>query len=180
MFYAIALHLDSHTSRWIETNRSGIACHFPPHITLKGRFSISDSESPTAIIHKVLPLAAQPVFELELSGPKYIGRTLCWLECHRGLVGFDILHTMHSACLHNVSTLPGFESYVPKDFEGQGYRPHATIKWNEEGIFIPDKDRAHEDIRIRAMSIELAVLRYTGDAHRRGVETLKTIPLAEP
>lgn len=177
MFFAIALLFDDQTSLWVDNNRDGMARNFPPHVTLKGRFSIAPTADPVKIIELIRPLAEQTAFALEFSGPMYIDGKLSWLECSPTAPGFQALAKLHNACQQILPAMDGFQSYVDNSYEGSGYRPHVTLKWSDEGIFVPNSDQVEEHIRIRATATQLAILSYTADAYRRGVDTLATLPL---
>ncbi len=172
MYFAIAVLPDEYTGVWVGRQRKGIACNFPVHITIKGRFRIPDEISVDCIVKAVEEVFNLKSFQATLSGPHYIDSKIRWIECKNKLDGFASLNRLHQNCINKLDESLEIESFVPSTFELDGFRPHMTLDWEENGIFVPDKSKITEHIVVRVIIEKWAVLQYTDDARRRGVTTV--------
>ncbi len=175
MSYAIAIFPDEAVSDWVAVNRRGLARNFPVHVTIKTRFDVAVDapvERLAEVVRGVFP--CEP-FRAMLDGPFYIENRIRWIECRPGNEGFDRIIGLHRACWEALSE----SECAPVTgcvgaFEGDKYRPHMTLDWDNQRIHVPSPSVVEERLKVSATFVAWAILQYSNDPLRRGVRVMKT------
>jgi hypothetical protein len=125
---------DADVFRLVQT---GSATHFPPHITIRGRFESFDHVAlneilacSNEILCKQLPICCS------LQGPVRVHPCLQWLEIPPRGLGHDHVCDLHrqlnDALLKNKWI--AFDA-VSRQHSGTNFRPHLTLAWTDKPPF---------------------------------------------
>jgi 2'-5' RNA ligase len=175
MSYAIAIFPNEAVSGWVAVNRRGLARNFPVHVTIKTRFDIAVDASVEQLEEAVRGVFPCEPFRVVLDGPYYIENRIRWIECRPGNDGFDRIVGLHRACLSalwesDCAPITGRAGV----YEGNNYRPHMTLDWENDRIHVPSPSVVEERLKVSATFVEWGILQYSNDALRRDVRVIKT------
>jgi len=149
--FVIALLLDVPATRALCGQRSGDALYYPPHVTLKGRFSIAREHGVSAIIDSIATSAHMfPWFEAKFAGPVRISPSLWWMECTTDCLGFQAFIGLHRHLLDNLSRNRLLDrDDTAKAFQGNCFRPHISLAWSASGAPVAFAPKEIDDLTVQ-------------------------------
>jgi hypothetical protein len=142
-----------------------------PHVSVKPRFVAEDGRVASDLIPLITRLADRhrlTPFAAALTGPKLVDKTLLWMECMPGMVGYDQFRAFHFWLEDALAAYVTFDS-TGQDFRFDAFRPHMTIGWSPRCD--PDWLLYRSHISREGSFTEIAffrricLFRYVGDPH---------------
>jgi hypothetical protein len=136
---AFALLVASEDACDFRVAQRGTATHFPPHITIRGRFKPVDYVHLNEIYACVDEIfRGQLPIRCTLRGPIQVHSCLQWLEVSKYASGYDYIHYLHRR-IDDVLVKNKWISFdaVYNQHSGANFRPHLTLAWSDQLPFTP-------------------------------------------
>lgn len=114
---------------WCKRTQDYKALRFPPHVTLKGPFSVPQTALPGfAGLMNDLCRPLSSTLLTELAGPVFVDPDLIWLEGCADQ-GRNNLRSLHLHALDVFAAVSAIHDHVSAEHIGAGFRPHVTLAW---------------------------------------------------